>query len=148
MIRSVLAMIKRVGILCSSPATNSLRGARLWAENRSLDGQTSGDDVHMGDANGLVTPATELSAVSDEEDTKSEVGPATYINVAMKFLSGFFENSSSCSAFVERGGAESVLDLATADTLKWNFNSQAAGHEISRVIHMLAEQKPHLVLPH
>ena len=145
--RSVLSMIKRVGELCSPVSSERLRGARLWTENTHPNQQASGDDVLMSDDNHSPNRATARSEDADSEGAKDEVGPATYINVAMKFLSGFFENSASCSAFVEYGGAELVLDLATADTLKWNFNIQAAGHEISKVIHMLAEQKPHLVLP-
>lgn len=145
--QSVLSMIKRVGFLCNPSSTDGLRGARLWTEVKNSNREAWGDDVIMAEANGPVTGATVPSADSDDDDSKDDLGPATFINVAMKFLSGFFENSSSCSAFVERGGAESVLDLATSDTLKWNFNTQAAGHEISKVIHMLAEQKPHLVLP-
>ena len=145
--QSVLSMVKRVSSLCSPPSSEGLRGARLLTDDSKLDRETSGDDVIMGNVN--ETPATSAirSGATDSEGTKDEVGPATYINVAMKFLSGFFGNSASCSSFVERGGAELVMDLATADTLKWNFNIQAAGHEISKVIHMLAEQKPHLVLP-
>lgn len=145
--RSVLSMIKRVGFLCNPSSTDGLQGARLWTEAKDSNHQASGDDILMAEANGSPTGPTVPPEDSSDDDSQDDLGPATFINVAMKFLSGFFENSSSCSAFVERGGAELVLDLATSDTLKWNFNTQAAGHEISKVIHMLAEQKPHLVLP-
>lgn len=145
--RSVLSMIKRVRLLCNPSSTAGLRGARLWTEEMNTSCQASGNDVLMAEANGSATEPTVASEDNGDDDSQDGLGPATFINVAMKFLSGFFENSSSCSAFVERGGAELVLDLATSDTLKWNFNTQAAGHEISKVIHMLAEQKPHLVLP-
>lgn len=145
--RSVLSMIKRVSLLCNPSSTAGLRGARLWTEEKDSSGQTSGDDVLMAEANGSATGSTVPPEDDGDDDSQDYLGPATFINVAMKFLSGFFENSSSCSSFVERGGAELVLDLATSETLKWNFNTQAAGHEISKVIHMLAEQKPHLVLP-
>ena len=145
--RSVLSMIKRVRHLCNSPSPDKLRGARLWIEDNRLHRQASGDDVIMGETNGSPTRPATRSEDSNGEQPKDGLGSATYINVAMKFLSGFFENTALCSAFVERGGAEFVLDLATSESLNWNFNIQAAGHEISKVIHMLAEQKPHLVLP-
>ena len=145
--RSVLSMIKRIGHLCNPSSADKLQGARLWTEESQLDRQASAEDIVMGSDSDSPTGTNVPAEDSDGEDPKDELGPATYINVAMKFLSGFFENSASCSIFVEQGGAELVLDLATADTLKWNFNIQAAGHEISKVVHMLAEQKPHLVLP-
>ena len=91
--------------------------------------------------------SSKLEGAGDKEDEKNGPCTATYINVAMKFLAGFFENSSLCSVFIELGGIEFVLNFATLPSLQYDFNNQAASSEISRVIHMLAEQKPHLVLP-
>ena len=91
--------------------------------------------------------SSKFDGVGDKEDEKYGPCTATYINVAMKFLAGFFENSTLCTAFIELGGVEFVLDFATLPSLQYDFNNQAAGQEIARVIHMLAEQKPHLVLP-
>ena len=83
----------------------------------------------------------------DQEDEKLGPTTSTYINVAMKFLSGFFENTTLCGTFIEQGGVEFVLDFATLPSLQYDFNNQAASQEIARVVHMLAEQKPYLVLP-
>lgn len=91
--------------------------------------------------------SSKLDGAGDKEDEKNGPCTATYINVAMKFLAGFFENSNLCAAFIELGGVEFVLDFATLPSLQYDFNNQAASQEIARVIHMLAEQKPHLVLP-
>lgn len=85
--------------------------------------------------------------IIDKEDDQDGPSVSTYINVAVKFLAGFFENTSLCSSFVELGGLDFVLDFATMPTLPYNFNSQDASQEVARVIHMLAEQKPHLVFP-
>lgn len=91
--------------------------------------------------------SSKLEGTGDKEDDKNGPCTATYINVAMKFLAGFFENSNLCTSFIELGGVEFVLDFATLPSLQYDFNNQAASQEIARVIHMLAEQKPHLVLP-
>lgn len=94
-----------------------------------------------------VEQSAEVKISTDNEDEKSGISTATFINVAMKFLVGFFENSALCTAFIEIGGVEHVLDFATLPSLQYDFNNQTASQEIARVIHMLAEQKPHLVLP-
>ncbi|KAI9839475.1 MAG: hypothetical protein M1819_002100 [Sarea resinae] len=110
-------------------------------------------DVEMTDAG--VTPKNALSGdetvsledLSEKEDATNGPSVSTYINVAVKFLSGFFANTSLCSSFIEMGGVEYVLDFTTLPSLPYDFNSQAASQELARVIHMLVEQKPHLVLP-
>ena len=118
--------------------------------------QQSDNDVVMSEAmafNGGIemnispTPPVKSDDTTDHEDGKTGPSTSTYINVAMKFLVGFFENSALCSSFVEIGGVEFVLDFATLSSLQHDFNNQAASQEIARVVHMLAEQKPHLVLP-
>ena len=83
----------------------------------------------------------------EREDEKHGPTTSTFINVAMKFLAGFFENLNLCVAFIEMGGCEYVLDFVTNPSLPYDFNNHPASHELARVIHMLAEQKPHLVLP-
>ncbi len=93
------------------------------------------------------TPMIKLENTLDGEEESYGPSTSTYINVAMKFLVGFFENSALCSSFVEIGGVEFVLDFATLASLQYDFNNQAASQEFARVVHMLAEQKPHLVLP-
>lgn len=88
-----------------------------------------------------------IETVKDKEDEKQGPITSTYINVAMKFLTGFFENSTLCAAFIELGGFEFVLDFVTNLSLPYDFNNHPASQELARVVHMLAEQKPHLVLP-
>lgn len=82
-----------------------------------------------------------------KEDEKLGPTTPTYINVAMKFLAGFFENSTLCAAFIEMGGFEFVLDFVTIPSLPYDFSNHPACQEFARVVHMLVEQKPHLVLP-
>ena len=115
---------------------------------------TEDDDVVMAEALASDEPSSiegskepDRQETADNADGTGSPSIATYINVAMKFLAGFFENSTLCTAFIEMGGVESALDFATLPSLQYDFNNQAASQEIARVIHMLAEQKPHLVLP-
>lgn len=119
---------------------------------------TDGEDVFMTEVPTSDQPSsaevwkeiehpTEAMINTDNEDEKNGISTATFINVAMKFLVGFFENSALCTAFIEIGGVEYVLDFATLPSLQYDFNNQTASQEIARVIHMLSEQKPHLVLP-
>lgn len=117
--------------------------------------QEGDNDVVMSEVTSNEPPQSSIMPIPTMKsegtlDTEEEIhGPttSTYINVAMKFLVGFFENSALCSSFVEIGGVEFVLDFATLSSLQYDFNNQPASQEIARVVHMLAEQKPHLVLP-
>lgn len=108
---------------------------------------SSSDEPSLTQSRRASNRSSRLEGVGDKEDERNGPCTATYINVAMKFLAGFFENSSLCSLFIEFGGIEFVLNFTTLPSLQYDFNNQAASSEISRVIHMLAEQKPHLVLP-
>ena len=172
---SVMAMVGRVAYLCRSRATNRRFGTKLFFEGKNGELLDSGDLARVaenenvmqishqnqcsaeGDEDVTMTDAIledKESSLSSKADTIAEkddekAGPSTsiYVNVAMKFLAGFFENSALCTAFIELGGAEFVLDFATLPSLQYDFNNQAASQEIARVVHMLAEQKPHLVIP-
>ena len=181
---SVMVMIARVCILCTSKAKDGY-GAKLWLAGE--DGQlivAGGNEAILDETNGILEQqsiGTEEHLTSNLEDVTMEVdvpvgasssdvaavtkeafapqktldedsekaGPdiPTYLMVAVRFLYGFFENPSHCSAFVEAGGVQSVLDLATLPTLPYDFNNRTSSQELARVIHMMAEQKAHLVLP-
>lgn len=105
------------------------------------------DEVSSTEACNETEQSPEVKSNTDNEDEKNGISTAIFINVAMKFLVGFFENPALCTAFIEIGGVEYVLDFATLPSLQYDFNNQTASQEIARVIHTLAEQKPHLVLP-
>ena len=169
---SVIRMLERVEQLCTSRATKLGVGAKLWFDEKDAEVTDSAypgaekspsnamqpssdlDSINERDSDAVMTDAaqeadssstTELS--SDKEDEKNGPITSTFINVAMKFLAGFFENTTLCAAFIERGGFECVLDFVTNSSLPYDFNNHPASQELARVVHMLAEQKPHLVLP-
>ena len=142
---SVLSMVIRVGYLCNPKYTDETRGAKLSTES---DKTSFHDDVVMADAD--TTPMIKRTESQDQgvdDDPKASPKVASFINVAMKFLSGFFENTGLCSKFAELGGLEFVLDFATSESLRYDFSMSSASQEIAKVVHMIAEQKPHLVLP-
>ncbi|KAL9107981.1 MAG: hypothetical protein Q9227_007196 [Pyrenula ochraceoflavens] len=98
------------------------------------------------------TSAGRFSTVFDDKDTQN-IDIDDFVTCAMSFLGGLFENQSLCSNFMEAGGTELVLDFAllpdlTSDLLRdKDKRSPAASLEIAQVIHLMAENKPHLVIP-
>lgn len=169
---SIMLMIQRVSRLCKDRADKQGLGAKLWIDAgkgksevagglRTLSVRTQEPDLHeyrsqerqdsdviMEDA-AISSEDQSMLANSDRlvTDTKADETTSTYIGTATKFLAGFFENSNICSAFIDAGGAESVLEFATLPSVQYDFNNHSASHETARVIHMLVEQKPHLVMP-
>lgn len=157
---AVTHMLKRLVDLCRSRAEKQFIGAKLWTKSESGELKVSGgtqslseapiDDDGFRDSIGDIGEVHPMPQSSFEEESKSGEQPTTvagYINVAIKFLAGFFENTGLCALFIEGGGVQSILDLATLPSLPYDFNNQIASQEIAKVMHMLVEQKPHLVLP-
>ncbi|KAL8661542.1 MAG: hypothetical protein Q9202_005487 [Teloschistes flavicans] len=163
--QAVLLMISRVYALCKTRATKLGLGAKLWADAgdgkpeiaggvHALKGEDDDQpltrqdsDVVMVDADSGKDSEPDLDFDQIVTDTKSDDITASYIGTVFKFLGGFFENTNISSAFIDAGGVEPVLDFATLSCLQYDFNNQAASQEIARVIHMLVEQKAHLVMP-
>ena len=166
---NIMTMIERVGDMCRKRAKTKGCGAKLWLQGENGKLVPAGerestrlnamkepevendDDVVMGEASpgGAEHSDTEQldPEAMDEMDEKNGPSTAQRIEVVVRFLEGFFENSSLCSFFVEANGANLVLDLATLPSLPFDFNMQKGGKEVSKVVHIMVEQKPHLVLP-
>lgn len=160
--QSIMLMIRRVYVLCKARADGQGLGAKLWIDKGAGKPQVAGgswgptgDDPKRQDSDVVMDDVDAASQTQpvfpdfDQQtvDTKSDEQTATYIGVAMKFLGGFFENTNVCSAFADAGGVAAVLDFASLPSLQYDFNNGPASHEVARVIHMLVEQKPHLVMP-
>ncbi|KAL9583545.1 MAG: hypothetical protein Q9203_005037 [Teloschistes exilis] len=164
--QAILVMVKRVYALCKNRATKLGLGAKLWvdAENgkpevaggfRALKGEDDDKPLTRQDSDVVMVDAEsskeeESDSVDFDQlvtDDKSDEITASYVGTLFKFFLGFFENTNICSAFIDAGGVEPILDFTTLSCLQYDFNNQAASQEISRVIHMLVEQKPHLVMP-
>ena len=166
---AIVTMVERVGRLCRSRAKVEGCGAKLWLSGKNGELVPAGDDaplkldnveehedgdVVMGDASPTTeevqpqqTDAGSPGLISGKGDDKQIVDTAARIEVAMNFLTGFFENSALCSFFVEASGARYVFDLATVPSLQYDFNIHNASVQLARVIHIMVEQKPYLILP-
>lgn len=70
-----------------------------------------------------------------------------YLYPVLRFLGAFFENQTNCSHFIESGGVEFILDFATLQSLPFDFHNTDCNQELTVLVHMLAETKPHLVVP-
>ncbi|KAI9760741.1 MAG: GTPase-activating protein [Chaenotheca gracillima] len=171
---AVLTMVIAMGQLCRSRAESEGTGAKLWVEGdngqilvaggrSSLKGNTSkleapqpdsSGDVQMSGADDSIPeqgPPDSDSPVTIEEleakESSNSPSVSAYIDVVARFLGGYFANGPLCTSFIEQGGAEWLLDLAMLPCLTHDFNSSSASQNLSRVIHHVVEQKPHLVLP-
>ena len=158
---SVMTMVDRVTKACKLRGASGC-GAKLWVRDANGQAVPAGDqatnreatsgqdeDVVMGEASTSAGAALETSSKvrCTTDDDKEGSNISVIIEIAVRFLAGLFENSTVCSNFVEYHGAEKILDLATLACLPYDFNNQTASQEVAKVVHMVAEQKPHLVLP-
>ena len=142
--RGIVIMMARVSKLCSSRAVNNQEGASFWSGYSNLSQSTNELTVDSGDV--------EMSeAVPSDRPKESPASLTTtvteFVSVVTNFLGGFCENQSWCTSLIQAGGVEFVLDLATSPSLPYDFNNRQESHELARVVHMLVEHKPHLVLP-
>ena len=144
-IRAIVTMIARVNYLCKMKAAEKKEGANLWVEgpNGVLELSTNqsvraGEDVEMTDASPTI--GIDKSHLSSPQATD-------YISAVASFLVGFCENAPACTSLIHAGGVEFILDLATSPSLPHDFNNKQESSDLTRVLHMLIEHKPHLVLP-
>jgi E3 ubiquitin-protein ligase HUWE1 len=165
-INATVDMVARVVHLCQKMLAAEDVGAKLLATD--LNGQAAvGDDSAQTDlsesskSKGKERASTEVDMemtevpCDGEESVKAQAellktanaDPIPYVHVVAMFLATMFSNSSVRIAFLEKGGAELVLDLAELPTLPANFAEERASRTLHSVISLLVEQKPHQVLP-
>ncbi|KAI9737204.1 MAG: hypothetical protein M1818_005736 [Claussenomyces sp. TS43310] len=161
---ATLNMVARVAHLCQSKEFSDRDGAHLWTTLASgetvavshdlLPGQVAvkgkgkaenmDEDIEMSGMKGDGA-GTEGQEVRTEGATKPST--TAYIYAASCFLSTIFSNASVRIGFMERGGIEYVLDLAELPSLPEHFADDRSRDMLHKVIALLAEQKPHLVMP-
>ena len=120
---------------CQSPAIPGVGDSELGGDARPAN--------HYGDLFG--PPKAEAWTFNDKDNDGLTV--SDYVFPVAKFLTAFFENQSICSYFIESGGFEYVLDFTTLQSVPYDFRGSDAGLQLTQVIHLMAETKPHLVLP-
>jgi E3 ubiquitin-protein ligase HUWE1 len=163
---AVRGMVDRVGQLCYEKAAEEGFGAKLWVDGP--DGKlyvAGGRTALAGHHAGLNTNQTEdntndvnMDAPDNADVAQDEIGnkgyepsqgpyPTSYITVATRFLIGFLSNSTMCSAFIEDGGLEYALDLATQPCFPSSSDQPHPWDDLSAMLKSLVEQKPHLAIP-
>ena len=167
---AIRRMVRSVVKACEVRGKTARCGAKLWTQDdagipvpagdqptigKSDEGES--EDVVMSDmpvsneSSDDILEEKGASAASrtdrgtDEEKEGSTI--ASFIEIAMRFLAGLLENAHLASYLVEDYGTTDILHLSTLPYLPYDFNNHAGSQEVAKVIHMLAEQKPHLVLP-
>ncbi|KAL2835186.1 hypothetical protein BDW59DRAFT_4863 [Aspergillus cavernicola] len=105
----------------------------------------NGGKLIIGDVSKLL-PSLDAQIEPKDED-KDGLTTTDYLFAMLRFLGAFFENQSNCTYFIESGGVEFILDLATLQSLPFDFHNTEANQEFTVLVHMLVETKPHLVVP-
>ncbi|KAM5504407.1 E3 ubiquitin-protein ligase tom1 [Microsporum canis] len=170
---SVLRMVARVGLLGKYKAWECGLGAKLWLEDQDeKESISGGPSAIVGDLCADFSPSEDhwpsssVPNLGNSSTTYRELfgeldaskwttkdvdadglAVSGYIFPVLKFLGAFFENQGICANFIESGGVEYVLDFAVLQSLPFSFHNNEANHQLSQVIHLMSETKPHLVLP-
>jgi E3 ubiquitin-protein ligase HUWE1 len=175
---AVIVMVSRIRYLCKLKAWEIGAGAKLWLGGSGGDLRVAGgssalvkevyssaqdpataedEELFLQLPNGKrLLAATKITGSGPEQPVPNETDSegltvSDYLTPVTSFLIGLFENPSLCMAFLDVGGADLVLDLATLQSLPHGFCQSTyyggVSHELAQVIHMMAETKPHLVLP-
>ncbi|KAJ5627361.1 hypothetical protein N7528_004788 [Penicillium herquei] len=105
----------------------------------------NGGKLLVGDVSQLLPSPQEGFEPKDQDEHGLTV--ADYLFPAIRFLGAFFENQPNCTSFIQAGGAEFILDYATLQSLPYGFHGTDPNQELTVLVHMLAETKPHLVIP-
>ncbi|KAL4780721.1 hypothetical protein BJX76DRAFT_360559 [Aspergillus varians] len=105
----------------------------------------NGGKLSIGNVSELLPPLD--AQIEPKDEDKDGMTTTDYLFAMLRFLGAFFENQSNCTYFIESGGVEFILDLATLQSLPFDFHNTEANQELTVLVHMLVETKPHLVVP-
>ncbi|KAL5343748.1 hypothetical protein BJX70DRAFT_393801 [Aspergillus crustosus] len=105
----------------------------------------NGGKLNIGNVNELLPRPN--AQIEPKDEDKDALTTTDYLFPVLRFLAAFFENQSNCTYFIESGGVEFILDLATLQSLPFDFHNTDANQELTVLVHMLVETKPHLVVP-
>ncbi|KAL3479873.1 hypothetical protein BJX99DRAFT_53548 [Aspergillus californicus] len=105
----------------------------------------NGGKLNIGNAKELLPPLDPTIEPRDEDN--DGLTATDYLFAMLRFLGAFFENQANCTYFIESGGVEFILDLATLQSLPFDFHNTEANQEFTVLVHMLVETKPHIVIP-
>lgn len=174
---AVIVMLARVRHICRSLSVDFGAGPKLWLgsdaelvpcgghqalsmEVLPLNASDPGDSTSVRTIelpNGVklslsedVLPPSTVSGVPSDQDSNG-LKANDYARPAIAFLVTFFEHQAHCTSFLEHGGCDLVLDFITLPSLPvgdYAFDRRdGMFQELSSAVHMMAETKPHLVIP-
>ncbi|EXJ88976.1 E3 ubiquitin-protein ligase HUWE1 [Capronia epimyces CBS 606.96] len=174
---AVIVMVARVRHISRSLAVNFGAGPKLWlgsgdelvpcggrealsleiapSTSTNTDASTNSRTIDLPNGDKLtlkaeVLPPSTVSGTPSDQDSHG-LKANDYARPAIAFLVAFFENQSLCSSFLDHGGCDLVLDFITLPSLpvaNEPFDRpDGMLSELSAAIHMMAETKPHIVLP-
>lgn len=145
--KSILAgdihsLFRDIGVAVDAPVENP---ASIGVPQLNSTTLPNGGKLVLGDLNGLF-PSPDADFEPKDHDEHG-LTLTDYIFPAIRFLGAFFENQPNCTSFIQAGGSEFVLDYATLQGLSFHFHGTDANQELTVLVHMLAETKPHLIIP-
>ena len=150
--RAVVLMLARVAHLCAQQ-TGGPKLSISTALAIGVSPASRGSLGHETSQNGQ-TPDVVMTETEDPQypETPSSAKPpavsvAEYIAVAGGFLIGFCESQSLCLSLIQGGGLGFILDMATVPNVPYDFHNSEGSQNLCKILHMLAEYKPHLVVP-
>lgn len=73
--------------------------------------------------------------------------PQSFVEQICQFLRAFLTHPSHAASYIKAGGAESLMDLCSSQSLPFNLSQTQAAKSFSQLMIMLIEQKPYLILP-
>ena len=156
---SAFRMINRVKEVCLEKGAAQKSGTKLWLQDgdqlktageANPQSETDGDVV-MEDASavqaGSVNATGQSNSAAEGNLEGNEPTIFNYIDVAMRFLGAFTENSTTCGLLVDTGIVEAVLDMAILPVLEIDFTHHDGSFMLMKALANFAENKPHLVIP-
>ncbi|KAF5864652.1 hypothetical protein ETB97_006929 [Aspergillus alliaceus] len=133
------------GRIGSARSSNDITPSDLGVREIKSTALPDGGSLKTGDLSHILPSPNTDTEPNDADATGLTV--TDYLYPVLRFLGAFFENQSNCTHFIESGGVEFVLDMATLQSLPFDFHNTDANQELTVLVHMLAETKPHLVVP-
>ena len=157
-VKAVVIMIARVVQFCKWRATENGEGAKLTTTTNEEDHQpreepsrgeqqTNGTTARPGASGQQDVEMAEARSSQPSTVYQDDMPVSDYVSIVSGFLIGFCENQSLCLSLIQAGGLDFLLDLATLPSLPYDFHSTEGADFLSKILHMLADYKPHLVLP-
>ncbi|KAJ5102585.1 hypothetical protein N7532_003114 [Penicillium argentinense] len=138
----ISSLFRSIGQNVDMPVTDP---ASLGVPHLNATSLPNGGKLVLGDLSGLL-PSPDASFEPRDLDEHG-LTVTDYVFPAIRFLGAFFENQPNCTAFIQAGGSEFVLDYATLQSMSFDFHNTDANQELTVLVHMLSETKPHLIIP-